>query len=151
MSTESAQDLSTEKIRTITGLIAVIVGILAVVALAIFSTQFLDGNKQSIVAITSSAFGIVSATVTAYLGIKATANAAGTAAKEMGEQQGETTVARHEAGVKESKIGRINEKLTELEADNAINPEAAKALRDVSIKAEEEARIKDPLKGDGGG
>jgi len=63
---KSRPPANTENLRTVTGLIAVVTGIGAVVALAIVTVSFLGGsNKESIVAVTSSAFGIVSATVTA--------------------------------------------------------------------------------------
>jgi hypothetical protein len=67
----------TENVRAITGLLVVTVGILAVVALAVTAVLLLgSGNGESVVAITTAALGIISAVVSGYLGIKATANAA---------------------------------------------------------------------------
>ncbi|MGN6586132.1 MAG: hypothetical protein ACTHKT_01505 [Solirubrobacterales bacterium] len=70
--------VNTENLRAITGLIAVVSALVAVAALTVVTVQVLVGeqNEESVVAVTTSAFGIVSAVVTAFLGIKATANAA---------------------------------------------------------------------------
>lgn len=64
-----------EKTRAWTGLIAVVAAILGVVGLAIGCAIVL-GNDESTIAITTAAFGVISTMVTAYLGIKATANTA---------------------------------------------------------------------------
>lgn len=64
-----------EKTRAWTGLISVIAAILGVVGLAIGAAIVL-GDDESTIAITTSAFGVISTMVTAYLGIKATANTA---------------------------------------------------------------------------
>jgi len=64
-----------EKTRAWTGLIAVIAAILGVVGLAIGCAIIL-GNDESTIAITTAAFGVIATMVTAYLGIKATANTA---------------------------------------------------------------------------
>ena len=75
----SGQRVSEEALRTLTGLVAVVAGIIAVGALAIITVELVgvgkDGNTEATVAITTAAFGIVSTVITAYLGIKATANA----------------------------------------------------------------------------
>ena len=56
-----------------------VAGIVAVGALTIIAVELVgvgeEGNTEATVAITTSAFGIVSTVITAYLGIKATANA----------------------------------------------------------------------------
>ena len=76
---EAGKTVDEESLRTVTGLVAVVVGIVAVGALTIITVELLgvgaDGNDEATVAITTSAFGIVSTVITAYLGIKATANA----------------------------------------------------------------------------
>lgn len=64
-----------EKTRAWTGLISVIAAILGVVGLAIGAAVVL-GDDESTIAITTAAFGVISTMVTAYLGIKATANTA---------------------------------------------------------------------------
>ena len=67
---------SAELMRIVTGLVAVVAGIIAVVALTLVTVTLLPVSKngEATVAITTAAFGIVSTVVTAYLGIKATAN-----------------------------------------------------------------------------
>jgi hypothetical protein len=68
--------LDHESLRAITGLVAVVSAILAVGALTVVAINLLGSDgEESTVAITTSAFGIVSAVVSAYLGIKATVNA----------------------------------------------------------------------------
>ncbi len=76
---EDGNPVSEEALRTVTGLVAVVAGITAVAALTITTVELVgvgkEGNTEASVAITTSAFGIVSTVITAYLGIKATANA----------------------------------------------------------------------------
>jgi hypothetical protein len=76
---EEGKPVSEEALRTVTGLVAVVAGITAVGALTITTVELVgvgqEGNTEATVAITTSAFGIVSTVITAYLGIKATANA----------------------------------------------------------------------------
>ncbi|HEX6780959.1 MAG TPA: hypothetical protein VF125_02895 [Solirubrobacterales bacterium] len=76
---EDGKPVSEEALRTVTGLVAVVAGITAVGALSITTVELVgvgeEGNTEATVAITTSAFGIVSTVITAYLGIKATANA----------------------------------------------------------------------------
>jgi len=147
---KSRPPANTENLRTVTGLIAVVTGIGAVVALAIVTVSFLGGsNKESIVAVTSSAFGIVSATVTAYLGIKASANHAAAASESAGEKQKEAAVAENEVRVKKSKVDRLNDEIDAREKKGEIASNLAKELRDASVAAEEEARRTDPPKGGG--
>ena len=79
--------ITSEQLRTITGLVAVVAGIIAVGALTVVTVKLLSGeeNKEAIVAITTSAFGIVSTVVTAFLGIKATANASMNVNKQLAD------------------------------------------------------------------
>jgi hypothetical protein len=64
-------------VRALGGLIAVVVGVLAVATLAIVTlTRFGAKEHESMVAVASSAFGVISAVVGAYLGIKITGDAA---------------------------------------------------------------------------
>jgi hypothetical protein len=78
--------ISDENLRAVTGLVAVVAGVVAIGALTIIAVELLDvgeeGSTEATVAITTSAFGIVSTVVTAYLGIKATANAGKVSRKE---------------------------------------------------------------------
>lgn len=79
---EKGKALDIESTRTITGLVAVVAGIVAVSAIAIVTATLLgNSNKESAIAITTSALGIISTFVTAYLGIKATANTSDKATK----------------------------------------------------------------------
>jgi hypothetical protein len=77
--------VTSDQLRTITGLVAVVAGIIAVGALTVVTVNLLaaEQNKEAIVAITTSAFGIVSTVVTAFLGIRATANASTSVNKEL--------------------------------------------------------------------
>jgi hypothetical protein len=65
-------------IHAIGGLIAVVSGIIAVCILAAITLTRLSGSgdKEAIVAITTSAFGIISTVIGAYLGIKISSEAA---------------------------------------------------------------------------
>lgn len=77
--TSNGELVNEEALRAITGLVAVVAGIVAVGALTIVAIKLVgvgeEGNTEATVAVTTSAFGIVSTVITAYLGIKATANA----------------------------------------------------------------------------
>jgi hypothetical protein len=92
---------SAEGIKSVGGLIAVVVGITAVTALTIVTlTKLGEENKDSMVAVTSSAFGIISAVVGAYLGIKITADTnkkASDEAKSAGAAENEAKHAHHRA------------------------------------------------------
>jgi hypothetical protein len=63
---------SADSVKAVGGLIAVVVGVLSITALAITTMAFIDSGRDanSIVPLASSAFGVVSAVVGAYLGIK---------------------------------------------------------------------------------
>lgn len=80
---ESGEKVNVESTRAITGLVAVVAGIVAVSAIAVVTATLLNSSddSKSAVAITTSALGIISTFVTAYLGIKATANTSDQATK----------------------------------------------------------------------
>jgi hypothetical protein len=63
---------SAESIQSIGGLVAVVIGVLAITALAISTMAFVDGGKDAntMIPLATSAFGVISAVVGAYLGIK---------------------------------------------------------------------------------
>jgi apolipoprotein N-acyltransferase len=63
---------SAESIQSIGGLVAVIIGVLAITALAISTMAFIDSGKDanSMIPLATAAFGVISAIVGAYLGIK---------------------------------------------------------------------------------
>src|SRR4051794_37961113 len=108
-SLSSSKGWETENVRTVTGLLVVYGGLLAVVALAVVAVALLGGDKDSTVAVTTSPWGIISAVVSAYLGNKATANTAAKATTATAKKAGEVAVAENEAWVKEAKIDRLNE------------------------------------------
>jgi Na+-transporting NADH:ubiquinone oxidoreductase subunit NqrF len=147
----SSKNWETENVRAVTGLVVVLVGVLAVVALAMTAVILLgSGNRTSVVAVTTSALGIISAVVSGYLGIKATANTAAKTAAITAEKSGEAAVAQNEVRVKKSKVDRLNEEIDRQEKAEQIKPKVAKELRDASVKAEEEARRTDPPQGGAG-
>jgi hypothetical protein len=59
-------------IQSIGGLLAVVIGVVAITALAISTMAFIDSGKDAntMIPLTTSAFGVISAVVGAYLGIK---------------------------------------------------------------------------------
>lgn len=63
---------SAESIRSIGGLVSVVVGVVAITALAIATMAFIDSGKDAstLVPLSTAAFGVISALVGAYLGIK---------------------------------------------------------------------------------
>jgi len=73
-----------ESLKVVTGLVAVVWGVFAVAALTVVTAGLLS-DAESTVAVTTSALGIISTVVTAYLGIKATANSSNKAADTASE------------------------------------------------------------------
>jgi hypothetical protein len=63
---------SAESIQSIGGLVAVVVGVLAVTVLAIATMAFIESGKDAntLIPLSTAAFGVISALVGAYLGIK---------------------------------------------------------------------------------
>ncbi|HEV2858109.1 MAG TPA: hypothetical protein VGW80_06885 [Solirubrobacterales bacterium] len=150
------EETSLEKLRSKTGLAALIVTIVAVVFIAGLTAVLLGGgvNSDSTVAITTAAFGIISTVATAYLGIKATANSAVEAAAASAggsATSDEVAVAHYEASVKKSKVDRLNAEIDKREKEGEIPAKLAKELRDASVQAEEAARRRHPLSGGGKG
>jgi Na+/melibiose symporter-like transporter len=131
-----------ESVRAITNLVAVLAGIIAVAVLTVVAVELLNGDEksESAVAITTAAFGIISTVITAYLGIKATANAAG----KSEEASHEAAVARYEEGVKEKKVDRFNEEIDKLVEESKLTQDSAEKLRGASVDAEKRARRTDP-------
>src|SRR4051812_3020161 len=150
------EETSLEKLRSKTGLWALIVTILAVVVIAGLTAILLGGgvNGDATVAITTAAFGIISTVATAYLGIKATANSSVEAAAASAGGSGtsdEAAVARYEESVKKSKVDRLNEEIDNREREGEMPAKLARELRDASVEAEEEARRHRPSNGGGKG
>jgi hypothetical protein len=110
-------------IQAVGGLIAVVAGILAVCVLSALTLTRLDGtDKASIVAVTTSAFGIISAVVGAYLGIKISSEAAGNAT--VGAKQ--AAVAKNEAQASQQKVEIFQDAVSnELPTDQAAKVFAA--------------------------
>jgi len=134
----------TEKLKTIGGLIAVCFGIFAVTALSIFTIIMLgSGNKDSVVAVSSSALGIISAMVGAYLGIKISSD---TNAKA-GEEAKHTAVVKHEADAAQQKSSGMADKLDRLMAEEKVDPEVAEAVKEAGAEREEAARTVGPPSG----
>jgi hypothetical protein len=90
-----------EGFRTVAGLIAVVVGIVGVVALALVTlTAFGPDADSSVVAIATSAFGVISAVIGAYLGIK-------TSAEQSTEMRKEAKAAQREAGAANAVVAQL--------------------------------------------
>ncbi len=134
---------SADGIKSVGGLIAVVVGIVAVTALTVVTlTQLGTANKDSVVAVTSSAFGIISAVVGAYLGIKISSE---TTAKASDEAK-VAAVSQHVANVAKSELEAVTHQVEDFATPAQTN--AIKAAR--SAAAEEATRAVDPRKGGGG-
>jgi hypothetical protein len=132
-------------IKSVSGLIAVGIGIVAVTALTIVTlTQLGAEQKDSIVAVTTSAFGIISAVVGAYLGIKVSGEQSSNVAA--GAQR-EAHVAQQAAQVANSKLQAVTEKADELDLDPHQTAELKAAGFEAGVEA---ARTPGPPTGGGG-
>jgi hypothetical protein len=137
-------------IKAIGGLIVVVVGIGSVALLAVITlTRFDNAENDSAIAIASSAFGVISAVVGAYLGIKITAETTQKVHEKASEETEKAAIAEHEAGVKEKKISAVNETMEKLVSEDKVSKEQANAITEASVTAEEEARTPGPPKGAG--
>ncbi len=129
-------------VKSIGGLIAVVTGITAVTALAIVTLTQLGDARDSIVAVTSSAFGIISAVVGAYLGIKISAETTEKASNEAKD----AAVSKHVADDAKSKLDAVKRTASELD----LTREQEHALTTAEVKAgEEPARPVGPPSGGG--
>jgi len=137
-------------VKTVGGLIAIVVGIGAVSLLAVITlTRFSSEENNSAVAIASSAFGVISALVGAYLGIKVSAEATQKVGEKAGEETEQVAVAQHEADVKEKKISAVNDTVKQMVSENKVSKEHADAIAEASVAAEAEARTPSPPRGTG--
>lgn len=126
---EGGSGVEASSIKTIGGLLAVLAGITAVTALAIVTLTKLDSdNKESMIAVTSSAFGIISAVVGAYLGIKITADSA----SKTNEEAKNAAVAEHEVNVAKHQVSAIEETVKDKD------PQLAKEAQVAGQEAREE-------------
>jgi hypothetical protein len=84
---------TSESIRMVGGLISVIVGVVAITTLAIVTMALIDSgeNANTIIPLSTAAFGVISAIVGAYLGIKIGTEQTTELAKEV--TQAHTTIA----------------------------------------------------------
>ena len=122
-------------LKSIVGLIAVVSGITAVAALTVVTVASLGSkDTDSMVAITSSAFGVISAVVSAYLGIKITAETSAKATDEVKQAAGEAAVAVHEAD-------KVQQKLSALSAtvDDKLPPGQANEIKATAATKVDEA------------
>ncbi|HET6999426.1 MAG TPA: hypothetical protein VFI03_12665 [Solirubrobacterales bacterium] len=128
-------------LKAIGGLIAVVSGVVSVAALAAFTlTRFNATEEGSAVAVASSAFGVISAVVGAYLGIKVTADHS----SQVAEDVKHAAVAEHDADIAHQKLNAMTDKVGELAPDHLNEVKAA------GFKAAEEAtRGSDPQSGGG--
>jgi len=132
---------SSTTIKSVGGLIAVVVGITAVTALTIVTLTQLGDKSSSIVAVTSSALGIISAVVGAYLGIKITAETT----EKASDQVKDAAVAQHVARVTSSELEAVKDT-----ANGLVTREQATKIRNARIAAgEKAARSTGPQLGDG--
>jgi hypothetical protein len=130
--------MTMNKLKAIGGLIAVVVGVAAVTGLAIITiTRFGSKETDSIVAITSSAFGIISALVGAYLGIKITADTTARA----GDNIKKAAVAEHEAYIAQEQVSAMEDTAEEQA------PGQADAIKAAAAGAREEAARTGPPSG----
>ena len=60
----------TEALKTIAGLLAVVVGLIALTLIALFGMGFVKTDNPSVVAIASASFGVIGTVVGAYFGAK---------------------------------------------------------------------------------
>jgi hypothetical protein len=117
-------------IKAIGGLIAVVAGITAVAVLAVVTlTRLPSADKSSMVAISSSAFGVISAVLGAYLGIKVTSDHAASVTAEAKD----AAVSQHQAEVDRQKLVAMTDKVEE------VAPEKADEVKAAGFKAGEEA------------
>ncbi len=115
-------------IREVGGLIAVVTGVTAVAALAIVTLTQLENKSSSIVAVSSSAFGVISAVIGAYLGIKISS-----------DTNTKSEAAVEDAAVKAHELKISNqEKAAMQEAAKEKGPEVAEAVNTASRQAREE-------------
>lgn len=143
-------------IRNIAGLLAVLAGITAVTALTIVTvTKLGSGEKNSMVAVTSSAFGIISAVVGAYLGIKVSSETT----RKAGENEKKAEAEGKKAGRGETGAAIVHHEMhltkhqvAGMEAwAQGKDPMLLKEMQAAGARArdEEAARIVRPPAGDG--
>jgi hypothetical protein len=83
-----------EGLQPIAGLLAVLIGVVAVCVLAVVALARLTGDAASTVAMGSAALGVISAVVGAYLGIKTSAEQGSEARRDAQEAQAQLGAAK---------------------------------------------------------
>jgi hypothetical protein len=137
-------------VRAIGGLIAVVSGTLIVGGLAAFTmTRLGSEEKDSAIAVASAAFGVISAVIGAYLGIKVTADHntdaknAAISKQEVDQAQGKIDAAEREAQVTQTKLDGLRDKV-----EDVLPAQQANEIMAAGFKAAEEAiRTPDPQRG----
>jgi hypothetical protein len=147
-------------LKSIVGLVAVLAGVVAVTALTIITVTSLS-DQSSEIAVTSSAFGVISGVVTAYLGIKITAEAgveAGGKAKAEGERAAsantEAKAAQRDAAVATHRATQAQQVAAKVKsvADEVLPEEKKEEFEEKVKEAEEKgAKVEKPSRlGDDG-
>jgi hypothetical protein len=106
-----------ESIRTIGGLVAVVAGIVAVAGLAIGTMAFIDSSadSKSLIPLATSAFGVISAMVGAFVGIKIGTDQSKGFAKDASEAH--------------AQVGALKTMVPDKEAADKAATEAVQAVR----------------------
>lgn len=115
-------------VKEVGGLIAVVTGVTAVAALAVVTLTQLEDKSSSIVAVSSSAFGVISAVIGAYLGIKISSDSNTKSEAAVGE----AAVKGHELKISKQ------EKAAMQEVAEEKGPEVAEAVEAARQQAREE-------------
>ncbi len=115
-------------VKEVGGLIAVVTGVTAVAALAVVTLTQLEEKSSSIVAVSSSAFGVISAVIGAYLGIKISSDTSSKSEAAVGE----AAVKGHELKIAKQEKAAMQEAAEEKGAD------VAEAVKTASQQAREE-------------
>jgi hypothetical protein len=88
-----------ESVQMVGGLISVVVGVAAVTALATVTILVVNsGNSNTIIPLSTAAFGVISAIVGAYLGIKIGTDQSKELVGNLGESQEKLAEAVHKLG-----------------------------------------------------
>ena len=126
--------------RGLSGLLAVVSGILAVVIIGVVTLALLRGgaDNSSTVAIATSAFGVISAVVGAYLGVKIGAEQGQAATEAAGAQTQEVTKVAREATAQAKAAGVQTQEVAEVARQATAQ---AKAAGDQTEKVAEVAEV----------
>jgi len=122
-----------KNVKALAGLIAVAIGVVVVGGLAAFTmTRLKDTETESAVAIATAAFGVISALISAYLGIKVSSEHS-TDAKDAATAQQEADQAKQEAELAQAKLTGVTS-----EVQQELPPEQANSILAAGFKAGEE-------------